>query len=178
MNTTHLEHGVFVVIFALGVLIRGQPGIGKSSLALELIDRGHAFVSDDVVQIKPSAELPSSESTDLFGSAPTMLQNLLAVRDIGVLNITEIYPSATVLAEHRLDFIVQLEANPITAAQEITNPYHQRLILGHKFPSQTICAHSNRNLALIVETATKNYILYKNGQDAGRALRARQQQYL
>lgn len=177
-KTTQLEHGVFVAMYGLGMLIRGPAGIGKSSLALELIDRGHAFVSDDVVQFRSMPSITASESTIIVGSAPPMLQNLLAVRDIGVLDISELYESKTILCNHILDFIIQLTPHAHPTAQNITNPYNESLILDHKFPNQQIFAHASRNLALIVETALKNYILYNNGQDAGHTLTARQQQYL
>ena len=113
-----------------------------------------------------------------MGSAPPMLQNLLAIRDIGVLDISELYPAEAMVVEHSLDFIIQLDKGEVPSTAKITNPYTDSLILGHKFRTQKIFAHSSRNLALIVETALKNYILYNNGQDAGHTLTARQQQYL
>ena len=107
-----------------------------------------------------------------------MLQNLLAVRDIGVLDISKLYAAEAILAEHSLDFIIQLDMDASSTAPNMTNPYFESSILGHKFPTQKIFTYASRNLALIVETAIKNNILYKNGLDAGHKLVARQQQYL
>ena len=108
-----------------------------------------------------------------------MLFNLLAVRDIGVLNIAKLYSSQAILNEHQLDFVIDLSNNRDGCiSNDITHPYGEVTILAQKFPSQTIFAFAERNLAFIVETALKNYILYKFGQDAGRELVARQQQYL
>ncbi len=178
LKTTHLEHGVFVVIYDIGVLIRGPAGIGKSSLALELIDRGHGFVSDDAVQFSTRPATSQSKPAVLIGSAPSMLQNLLAVRDIGVLDISKFYASKTIITEHSLGFIIQLTAETTAPSPNITNPSTECLFLGHKFPIQSIFAHESRNLALIVETALKNYILCQSGLDAGHTLITRQQLYL
>jgi len=177
-KTTHLEHGVFVAVKDVGVLIRGPAGIGKSSLALELLDRGHALISDDVVQFEVHPVQNKVDSVKIIGSAPPMLQDLLAVRDIGVLDITEIFSNSAIIPAHRLDFIIQLDAERTPNRSDFTDLYAHSPLLGHKIPSQTIFAHPSRNIALIVETALKNYILYKNGQDAGRKLSVRQQQYL
>jgi len=175
---TSLEHGVFIVINDIGVLIRGSAGVGKSTLALELLDRGHTLISDDVVQFEVITSPKEKKSSLIIGTAPSMLQNLLAVRDIGVLDVTEIFSEGAICHQHQLDFIVQLDSNPIAIRSDITNLFDRVTILGYKFSSQTIFAHPDRNIALIVETVMKNYILYINAQDAARKLVTRQQQYL
>jgi len=171
LSPMHSEHGVFLAMYGLGILIRGVPGIGKSSLALELIDRGHSFIADDVVQFNRKAG-------NLIGSSPAMLFSLLAVRDIGVLNISKLYSNKTLRTNHRLDVVLELCTEACGALSHPLTPYNQTCIFEYIFPSQTIFAYPSRNLALIVETAIKNYILYKNDQDAGSELIARQQQYL
>ena len=44
-------HGVLVEVYGIGILILGDSGVGKSETALELIERGHRLVADDVVEI-------------------------------------------------------------------------------------------------------------------------------
>lgn len=41
-----------VAIGGRGVLLHGPPGVGKSDLALRLIDRGATLVGDDAVMVK------------------------------------------------------------------------------------------------------------------------------
>src|SRR6185295_6343166 len=58
-------HSVLLDVFGLGVLIVGESGIGKSECALDLIDRGHRLVADDVVEIKRMADALMGSSPDL-----------------------------------------------------------------------------------------------------------------
>ena len=63
---THV-HGVLVKVSGLGVLIRGDSGIGKSECALELIKRGHILVADDVVEVQ------RKRGNILTGSCPSSI---------------------------------------------------------------------------------------------------------
>ena len=95
-------HGVFIEIYSIGVLITGEPGSGKSELALELITRGHRLVADDApefTQIAPDV---------LDGACPELLQDLLEVRGLGVLNIREMFGDTAVKRNKYLRLIVHL----------------------------------------------------------------------
>jgi len=76
-------HGVLVSVFGSGVLILGRSGIGKSACALELIDRGHKLVADDVVNVERKGD-------SLIGSAPAALFGSLEVRGLGVVDVRRI----------------------------------------------------------------------------------------
>ena len=71
-------------VFGLGVLIMGESGIGKSECALDLIDRGHRLVADDVVEIKRMADA-------LVGASPDLTRYHMELRGLGVLNIKDLY---------------------------------------------------------------------------------------
>jgi len=73
-------HGVFMDVLGIGVLLIGESGLGKSELALELISRGHGLVADDVVELSRTAP------NVVEGQCPTLLQNLLEVRGLGLLD--------------------------------------------------------------------------------------------
>ncbi|HOQ13345.1 MAG TPA: HPr kinase/phosphorylase, partial [Spirochaetota bacterium] len=45
-------HATLVDVFGVGVLLTGKSGVGKSETALELIERGHRLVADDMVIVK------------------------------------------------------------------------------------------------------------------------------
>ena len=176
MDKTHYsEHGVFISVDNIGLLIKGDAGSGKSSLALELIERGHRFISDDVVLIEAETDTLNPQRTQLIGKSPEILKNLLAVRDLGVMNISELFSAEHCLTEHTLDLIIQLVDDEHKLETHLSGIQSHTEILGLSVPVQLIHAHPKRNLALIVETAVKNYILYKNNQGADELLKQRQQ---
>ena len=101
-ETTSL-HGVFIEVQGFGVLIKGNPAIGKSELALELITRGHRLIADDIVdfyRISPER---------LEGRCPGLLQDFLEVRGLGILNIRALFGDNSVKPTKPLDLIIQLE---------------------------------------------------------------------
>jgi len=170
---TQSEHGVFLSVFDNGLLIKGAAGMGKSTLALELIERGHQFISDDVVDFMIEMDV---DTTQLIGKSPHILKDLLAVRDLGVLNISHVFSAETCLSQHPLDLIIELVDDEKILETTFTGRSSHATILGHTIPVQIIHAHPKRNLSIIVEIAVKNYILYKQGQDASTLLEKRQQQ--
>ncbi|HXV12398.1 MAG TPA: HPr(Ser) kinase/phosphatase, partial [Burkholderiales bacterium] len=96
-------HGVFLDVLGVGVLIKGDSGVGKSELALELISRGSGLVADDVV------ELYRIGPETVEGRCPELLRNFLEVRGLGVLNIRTIFGEAALRPRKNLKLIVQLE---------------------------------------------------------------------
>lgn len=177
-KTQHCEHGVFLSIYKIGLLLKGDPGSGKSTLALELIERGHHFISDDVVHFDLEADADDHEQNNLIGKSPYILQDLLTVRDLGVINISQFFSPERCVAQHSLDLVIQLVDDDQPLQTGLTGIQSQVEILGQTIPLQMIHAHPKRNLAVIVETAIKNYILYKNNQQAVTLLEKRQQEYI
>ncbi len=167
----HCEHGVFLSVFGVGLLIKGDAGMGKSTLALELIERGHQFICDDVVQL-------SVDNTRLMGKSPQLLKDLLAVRDLGVINISQLFSAASCLIQYPLDLVIKLVDSEHGIRSTLTGIQSHLTILNHKIPVQLLHAHPKRNLAIVTETAVKNHILYKRGQDAGTLLEKQQQQFI
>jgi HPr kinase/phosphorylase len=163
-----LEHGEFLNIREHGVFITGPAGIGKSTVALELLDRGHRLIADDVVFFQLKHGL-------VFGHCPDLLKNYLALRDLGVLNVTRLYGHAATQPSFRLDLVIRLvqEYHPRPPSMQVVQAEHN--LLGIPFPEIEIIATQHRNLALVIETAVKNHILYKQGNDANQQLITKQQ---
>jgi serine kinase of HPr protein (carbohydrate metabolism regulator) len=73
-----LIHGSSVEIKGMAVLITGKSGSGKSSLALNLIDRGAILISDDQSQL-------SLEAGKIIVNAPPRIKGILEVRGVGLI---------------------------------------------------------------------------------------------
>lgn len=154
------QHGVFLEVLGMGVLIKGDAGVGKSELALELVTRGHRLVADDVVELKHVA--PET----LEGNCPALIRDFLEVRGLGILNIRFLFGETAVKLQKNLRLIVEL-VHP----EEIGEVGLNRLdmvastenILGVAIPKVRIPVAAGRNLAVLVEVAVRNHILKSRG---------------
>ncbi len=159
-------HGVLLVIFNCGVLLAGESSIGKSSLALELIRRGHRLIADDAPLFHPGT------AAQLIGSCPPLLQNFLAVPGRGVLDIQAIYGKQAIAAQYPLDLVIRLVANkPI---QPLALSLGEWEGLGVKVPELTLPLADSMQPATLIETAVQDHRLRIKGYDALLAFKQRQ----
>lgn len=96
------HYGVMMRVNGLGVLIIGKPSIGKSSFALELLHHGYQLVADDSVEFRVDTD------DNVIATCPEMLAGLLHCRELGLLNVTELFGSDAYLHQQKLDYIVEL----------------------------------------------------------------------
>jgi HPr kinase/phosphorylase len=168
-------HGVFMDVSGFGVLLRGASAIGKSELALGLINRGHRLVADDAVDFKLVA--PDT----VIGSCPPILQDFLEVRGLGILNIRVMFGDNAIKDSKRLQLIVNVVAfsvDELKLIDRLHGMYRTDDILGVAIPEVTIPVAPGRNLAVLIETAVRNQVLKHNGYDASQEFIARQHQTL
>lgn len=156
-------HGVFMAILETGVLITGDSAVGKSELGLELISRGHGLVADDVTEFyRVSPET-------LQGRCPPLLKDFLEVRGLGVLNIRAIFGETAVRPKKNLKLIVHLEkpvGGDLSSLERLPMNATTVHILGIEFPKVVLPVAVGRNLAVLVEAATRNFILKQRGIDS------------
>lgn len=152
-------HGVFMDVLGLGVLITGESGLGKSELALELISRGHGLVADDAVELSRTA--PSI----IEGYCPSLLQNLLEVRGLGLLDIRTIFGETSVRRKMRLKLVVQLIRSNTDSFERLPVQDLTQDILGIPVRRVMLQVAAGRNLAVLVEAAVRNTILTLRGID-------------
>lgn len=151
-------HGVFLEVSGLGVLLTGDPAIGKSELALELITRGHRLVADDVLEV--FAVSPDT----LEGRCPSLLQDFMEVRGLGVLNIRRLFGEIAVKHRKNIKLIIHLTlAEKWHEVDRLDMRASDRHILGVSVPEVRIPVAVGRNLAVLVEVAVRNHILKLRG---------------
>ncbi|MDH4133477.1 MAG: HPr(Ser) kinase/phosphatase [Gammaproteobacteria bacterium] len=165
-------HGVFLEVMGLGIFITGDSGIGKSEVALELLSRGHRLIADDATEFARTAP------DVLLGRCPRMLCDFLEVRGLGILNVRAMFGDIAVRPEKTLRLIVHLE--PLTPERmaridRLQAEQKTRTILDVDIPEVVLYVAPGRNLAVLVEAATRSHILRMRGINPVEELMQRQQ---
>jgi len=149
-------HGVYMEVLGMGVMLTGEAGIGKSELALELLSRGHRLIADDAVEfIRVGPDV-------LVGQCPGELSDYLEVRGLGILDIRLMFGETAVRHRKKLHLIVRLEKldrQHMGRIDRLQAQQRTRDILDVAVPEVALYVASGRNLAVLVEAATRSYIL-------------------
>jgi HPr kinase/phosphorylase len=155
-------HAVLMDVFGLGVLIMGESGIGKSECALDLVDRGHRLVADDVVEIRRLADA-------LVGDAPELTRHHMEIRGLGVINLKDLYGVSSIRTSKRVELVVQLERwEPGKEYDRLGVREDSHPVLGVALPLVRMPVAPGRNLAILVEVAARNQLLKERGYHAAR----------
>jgi HPr kinase/phosphorylase len=155
-------HSVLLDVFGLGVLILGESGIGKSECALDLVDRGHRLVADDVVEVKRLADT-------LVGDSPELTRYHMELRGLGVLNVKDLYGVSSIRQSKRVELVIQLERWEAGKEYDRLGLHEETfLILGVEVPLVRMPVAPGRNIALLVEVAARSQLLREGGYDPAR----------
>jgi len=157
------QHGVYLDVFGLGVLITGASGLGKSEIALELISRGHRLIADDMVEL-------SRVGTDvLVGRSPESLKYHMEIRGIGILNIRDLYGAAAITDTKRVGLIIEVMPWDEVSEQIRLLGEDESIILHEvRLPKSILPIRPGRSLAVLVEVATRNQLLKQRGIESGK----------
>jgi len=159
-----LMHGVFLNIYGKGVVIRGDSGIGKSEIALELIKRGHLLIADDAIELYHIGQ-------GIIGKAPEVLQNLLEIRGIGVIDVSKMFGVASVLPRDNVEMIIQLErwlpSREYTRIGVEEDDVTEE-ILSVQIPKVVVPVTGGRSMSAIIEAAVMNMQLKNSGFDSSK----------
>ena len=151
-------HGSAVDCYGVGVLIVGAPGIGKSETALELVERGHRIIADDVVQIKRRRE------DALYAETSPVIEHHMEIRGVGIIDIKSVYGVGRVRNSKRIGMIIELEEWTPESRYDRTGLSDTSVdILGVKIPHLLIPVRPGRNIAIIAEVASLNHRLKELG---------------
>jgi HPr kinase/phosphorylase len=158
-----VEHATTLDIKGVGVLLRGNSGVGKSECALALIERGHSLVADDLTVIKLLDE------RELMASSRPLNRGYMECRGIGIINIAEMFGVKSIRAEKRIDLVVTLRDWTPDVMEERTGLEQQFYpILSLKVPHIELYVRPGRDMARLVEVAALTEALKRIGHDPAR----------
>jgi len=151
-------HGTLLDVFGVGVLILGKSGVGKSECALELVERGHRLVADDVVNVSCKV------GKFLVGRGVSFIRHHMEIRGLGIIDIRSIYGTSSVRNQKRVGLVVSLEDwNPDKEYERLGLEEKLYSILGISLPHYIIPVKPGRNLAVLIEVATTTQRLKRMG---------------
>lgn len=152
------RHGVLMDVDGVGMFIVGDSSIGKSETALELVKRGHRLVADDAVEIKKIDE------KTLIGTSPELTRFLMEIRGLGIIDVQKLYGVGSVILEKSIDVVIEMEDwDESKEYDRIGIDDHYVSILGVDLPKVLMPVRPGRNLAIIMEVASRNIRLKKMG---------------
>lgn len=157
------RHGVFLAVMNTGVIITGKSGIGKSEVALDLVQRGHQLIADDVVEIY------RRDGPVLMGECPPSLKGHIEIRGLGIINAEKMFGPAAVMDYYELELIINLsdaKEREIENLDRLKPSLEPVDILGVEIPCLHILVAPGRNLSVLVEAAIRDHLLRKTGANS------------
>ncbi len=143
-------HGTLLEVYGVGILILGKSGVGKSECALELVERGHRLVADDIVEIRKNTQ-------NLVGFSNKTLLYHMEIRGIGIIDIRAIFGVRAVRDTKRIDLAVTLEDWEGEYDYERVGLEEKTYeLLGMQIPHLLIPVRPGRNVPILLETAALN----------------------
>lgn len=147
-------HGSMADVYGVGLLFIGRSGIGKSECVLDLVERGHRLVADDVVQI-------TRRGNDvLIGRGHELQRHHMEIRGVGIIDIPALFGIRAIRQQKRIEVVVQLEDWSDTASYDRTGlETNEMEILGVQVPKVTIPLNPGKNITVISEVVAMNHLL-------------------
>jgi HPr kinase/phosphorylase len=162
-------HGSLADVFGVGLFFTGQSGIGKSECVLDLVERGHRLVADDLV-------ITTRRGSDvLIGRGHELQRHYMEIRGIGLIDVPAIFGVRAVRQQKRMEVVVVLEAWDQEAVVDRTGlDGETREILGVSLPQIRVPLNPGKNITVIAEVIAMNHLLrYSGGVDPAEAFNQR-----
>ncbi len=162
-------HGSLVDVYGIGLLFVGASGIGKSEIAVDLVERGHRLVADDIVLVSRKVQ------GMIVGSSGETLRDHIEIRGLGILNVRNMFGVRAVRMQKRVEVVVKLIKWDETAAYDRIGLDEDWVsILDLLVPQVTVPIYPGKNITVIAETIALNYQLkiqgYHTAQEFNRRL--------
>jgi HPr kinase/phosphorylase len=162
-------HGSLADVYGVGLLFIGRSGIGKSECVLDLVERGHRLVADDVVQA-------TRRGTDiLIGRGHEMAGHHMEIRGIGLIDVQALFGIRAVRQQKRIEVVVQLEDwETARDTTERTGLAHQTTeVLGVHIPKVVVPLNPGKNITVVSEVVAMMHLLRYAGVDVAAAFNDR-----
>ncbi|HTL58475.1 MAG TPA: HPr(Ser) kinase/phosphatase [Candidatus Limnocylindrales bacterium] len=162
------EMGSMVDILGVGVILRGESGIGKSESVLALIERGYSLVADDITKVT------LVDGREVVGTSAEVTRNHMEVRGIGIINVAAMFGVRSIRHEKTVDLVVTLKAwNEVPDVDRLGMDQEFVKILGIDIAHITIPVRPGRDLARLIEVAAFQAKLRSSGYNPAKELNDR-----
>ncbi|MEJ2540993.1 MAG: HPr(Ser) kinase/phosphatase [Gemmatimonadota bacterium] len=161
-------HGSLADVYGVGLLFVGRSGVGKSECVLDLVERGHRLVADDVVRARRMG------NDILIGEGLAMQRHHMEIRGIGIIDIGALFGIRAIRQQKRIEVVVQLEHWDDTRQYNRTGlETESQEILGVRVPRVTVPLNPGKNITVISEVVAMNHLLRYAGVDTAQAFNDR-----
>ena len=167
---TTTMHGSLADVYGVGLLFIGASGIGKSECVLDLVERGHRLVADDLVYV-------SQRGIDiLLGKGHELQQHHMEIRGIGILDIKALFGIRAIRQQKRIEVVVQLEVWDNKGKYDRTGLDMQTIdVLGVSLPKVVVPLNAGKNITVLSEVIAMNHLLKYSGVDSAKLFNDRLQ---
>jgi HPr kinase/phosphorylase len=165
-------HGSLADVYGVGLLFMGRSGIGKSETVLDLVERGHRLVADDLVQVTRRG------NEVLIGRGHELQRHHMEIRGVGIIDVHELFGIRAIRQQKRIEVIVHLEIWDQKTEYDRTglDPLSAE-VLGVTIPKVVVPLNPGKNITVISEVVAMNHLLKYTGVDSAaifdRRLRSR-----
>ena len=157
-------HGSLADVYGVGLLFQGPSGIGKSECVLDLVERGHRLVADDLVLTQ------RRHNEVLIGRAHDHQGHHMEIRGVGIIDIRSMFGVRAVRQQKRIEVVVELEVWGSREEYDRTGLQADNTeILGVALPKVVIPLNPGKNLTVIAEVVAMNHLLKYSGEDSAAA---------
>lgn len=161
-------HGSFVDVYGVGILFVGKSGIGKSEVALDLVERGHRLVADDVVILTKKGE------GILMGAGTELVKHFMELRGVGIIDVKNTFGIRAIRYQKRLEVIIELELWDDNTHYTRTGLDNSTInIQGVEISYVKLPIVPGKNVTVIAEVVALNYLLKHYGYDAAQVFQER-----
>ncbi len=166
-------HGSLASVYGVGLLFVGESGVGKSECVLDLVERGHRLVADDLVMV-------TRQGNDvLIGRGHELQGHHMEIRGVGIIDVSALFGVRAIRQQKRIEVVVQLELwNSERSYSRTGLEEDMEEILGVEIPRVTVPLNPGKNITVISEVLAMNHLLRYSGVHSAQMFDRKLRQYL